>query len=317
MLATVHSASVLGASGFPVSVEVHISAGIPSFSVVGLPDEVCRESRDRVRAAVLSCQEVWPMQRVTVNLAPSHLRKGGAALDLAIAVAVLVAAEAVPAAAADGLAFVGELGLDGAIRKVPGVAPMVAALDRGLAPVVPADNRAEARVATPNEVRSVADLATLLCCLRGEAPWPPNPPDPEPAEPGPRPDLAEVRGQQVARLGLEAAAAGGHHLFLLGPPGAGKTMLAERLPSLLPDLDDDDALAATMVHSAAGVALPPSGLVRQPPFRAPHHTASMVALVGGGSHNLRPGEVSLAHASMSYCLSDALCRLRPSVPCHC
>ena len=311
MLATVQSASILGASGFPVAVEVHVATGLPSFSIVGLPDEVCRESRDRVRAAVMACDVTWPSQKITVNLAPSHQRKAGAALDVALAVGVAVAAEAVPAAAVEGLAFIGELGLDGTVRAVPGVAPMVDALEPGTVPVVATGNVAEALVASRSGVRCVPDLTTLLGCLRGDRPWPELPERPVVAPPGPRPDLAEVRGQHVARLGLEVAAAGNHHLFLLGPPGAGKTMLAERLPSLLPDLTDDEALAATMVHSAAGVPLPAAGLVRQPPFRAPHHTASMVALVGGGTQSLRPGEASLAHCGVL--LMDEMGEFAPRV----
>lgn len=311
MLATVQSASVLGASGFPVSVEIHVGLGMPSFSIVGLPDEVCRESRDRVRAAVMACEIAWPSQKITVNLAPSHQRKAGSALDVALAVGVAVAAEAVPPAALQGLAFIGELGLDGTVRSVPGVAPMVAALEPGTVPVVASGNVAEALVAARSGVRWAPDLTTLLTCLRGDRPWPELPERPAAAPPGARPDLAEVRGQHVARLGLEVAAAGNHHLFLLGPPGAGKTMLAERLPSLLPDLTDDEALQATMVHSAAGVPLPDCGLVRQPPFRAPHHTASMVALVGGGTQSLRPGEASLAHCGVL--LMDEMGEFAPRV----
>ncbi len=300
MLATVPSASVLGASGFAVTVEVHLSDGLPSFSIVGLPDETCRESRDRVRAAVGACELRWPTRRITVNLAPTHVRKGGSALDLAIAVAVLVASDQVPVGSIDGLAFIGELGLDGSLRSVPGVAPMVHALDTLLRPVVPIAGRPEALVAARQPVRTIGHLAALVQCLRGECEWPADPPPAPPADPPPRPDLRDVRGQRVARMAMEVAAAGGHHLFLVGPPGAGKTMLAERLPSILPDLDDEDALAVTMVHSAAGVALPPAGLVRQPPFRAPHHSASMAALVGGGSHTLRPGEASLAHRGVLF-----------------
>lgn len=300
MLAIIRSASLLGAEGFPVRVETHVGHGLPGLTIVGLPDESCRESRDRVRAAIMSSGANWPNQKITVNLAPSSQRKGGSGLDLAMAVGVLVATGAVPAEAVEQLAFVGELGLDGSIRPVAGVAPMVAALGDEADPVVPEASIREARVASTRTVRTVVNLAQLIACLSGDSPWPPPPaePDPPPARPGP--DLAEVRGQRVARLALEAAAAGGHHVFLLGPPGSGKTMLAERLPSLLPDLAHDEALAATMIHSAAGVPLPPEGLVRKPPFRAPHHTASMVSLVGGGSHNLRPGEASLAHCGVLF-----------------
>ncbi len=296
MLAIIPSATLLGAEGRPVSVEVHVANGLPSFNVVGLPDEACRESRDRVRAAILSSGLAWPMKRITVNLAPSGVRKTGAGLDLAMAVGVLVASEAVKADALTDLAFLGELGLDGSIRRVPGVVPLVDALGDRIA-VVPPGCGAEAALVARREVRPVRSLVELLAAVAGEEPWP-EPADDEPVPPrSPEPDLAEVRGHLTARLAVEVAAAGGHHLLLLGPPGAGKTMLAQRLPGLLPALDRATALSTTMIHSAAGLALP-GGLVQRPPLRSPHHTASLVAMVGGGSATMRPGEVSLANGSM-------------------
>ncbi|MFN2607420.1 MAG: YifB family Mg chelatase-like AAA ATPase [Acidimicrobiales bacterium] len=299
MIATIPSATLLGVDGRPVLVEVHVSNGLPCYTVVGLPDAACRESRDRVRAALLSTQLTWPMRRITVNLAPSGVRKGGAGLDLAIAVGLLVAAGELPAEAVAGTAMIGELGLDGSVRRVPGIVPLVDAIPGGVVVVAP-DCAAEAALVGGHQVRVAATLGELVACLRGEQPWP-DPPDPPPAPPAaPPPDLADVRGQQVGRAALEVSAAGGHHLLLCGPPGSGKTMLATRLPGLLPRLDVQQALVATRVHSAAGGPLPPGGLVAEPPFRAPHHGASAVALIGGGTAWMRPGEVSLAHGGVLF-----------------
>ena len=299
MLAAVRSATFLGVEGRPVTVEVHVSHGLPAFQIVGLPDEACRESRDRVRAAVLSSGLPWPSCRMTVNLAPSSQRKGGSGLDLAIAVGLLAANEHVPSEALNGLGFVGELGLDGSLRAVAGVAPMVGALD-GLVPVVPRSSYREARAIATGKVRVATHLREIIDALTGAAPWPDEPDDEPVDDDPPLPDLAEVRGQTFARKALEIAAAGGHHLLLVGPPGAGKTMLAQRLTGLLPPLTPAQALEATMVHSAAGVRLPAFGMIRRAPFRAPHHSSSMVSLVGGGTSNLRPGEISLAHGGVLF-----------------
>jgi magnesium chelatase family protein len=299
MLAAVPSATLLGVDGHPVSVEVHVSAGLPGFTVVGLPDAACREARDRVRAALLSSGHEWPMRRVTVNLAPSGQRKGGSGLDLAIAVALLVADDKVPSLAVEGLAFLGELGLDGSVRAVPGALPLVAALD-GREAVVPVASVVEARLVGRHVVRPVADLRELVAALTGDAPWPDPPGDATPAPAPTVPDLADVRGQPVARRAAELAAAGGHHLLMVGPPGAGKSMLAQRLVGLLPPLPRAEALAVTRVHSSAGERLPPGGLIAHPPFRSPHHSASLVSLVGGGTRWLRPGEISLAHGGVLF-----------------
>jgi magnesium chelatase family protein len=293
VLGIVRSASLLGVDGHAVTVEVHLARGLPSFSMIGLPDTSCREARDRVRAALMTSKLPWPDNRVTVNLAPPTVRKVGSAMDLAIAVAVLVALGEVRQEAVGERAFLGELGLDGQVRPVPGTICLAEPLGR--APLVlPEASATEGRLVGERVVHPVRDLLQVVACLRGEDPWPEAPPVPPAAARALGPDLRDVRGQPVARYALEVAAAGGHHLLLLGPPGAGKTMLASRLPGLLPGLSDDEAVVTTRIHSAAGLPLPPSGLVRTPPFRAPHHGASAVALVGGGSATLRPGEISTA-----------------------
>ena len=295
MIATIPSATLLGVDGRPVAVEVHVSNGLPGYLVVGSPDASCRESRDRVRAALLSSGLAWPLRRITVNLAPSSQRKGGSGLDLPIAIGLLVASGALDAALVEGMAFVGELGLDGSLRRVAGMVPIVDAIDAPTV-VVPASAADEAGLVGRHVVRSAPTLTALLEALRGVEPWPAvdRLPPARPAEPA-TPDLADVRGQRLGRWALEIAAAGGHHLLLIGPPGSGKTMLARRLVGLLPTLERDEALATTRIHSAAGLPLPADGLIRTPPLRAPHHNASLVSLVGGGSAWMRPGEISLAH----------------------
>lgn len=294
MLAKVTSATLVGVEGRRISVEVHVSAGLPAFNIVGLPDVSCRESRDRVRAAIVSSGLAWPRTRVTVNLAPSGLRKGGPGLDLPIAVALLAADGQLGSDAVSGMAFLGELGLDGGVRPVPGVLALVDAIDGG-AVAVPASSVPEADLVGRHDVLPATTLRSVVSAIRGESDWP------KVARRNPAvtewrgPDLADVKGQPVGRLAIEVSAAGGHHLLLTGPPGAGKTMLAERLPGLLPDLAAPAALEVTRIHSAAGLALPQGALIRRPPFRSPHHSASMVAIVGGGTVAMRPGEISCAH----------------------
>lgn len=299
MLATVPSATLLGVDGRPVRVEVHVSSGIPGFSLVGLPDRTCRESRDRVRAALLSSDLKWPSQRVTINLAPPGIRKVGAGLDLAMAVGLLVASEQLEPGVLGGRAFVGELGLDGSVRPVPGALPLIEALE---APeiVIPVASVVEAHLVNRHRIRVVADLSGLVAALTGAEDWPDLPEPVPPAPPPPGPDMAAVRGQPVARYALEVAAAGRHHLLLVGPPGSGKSMLARRLPGLLPDLSQAHALEATRIHSVVGLELPPGGLIRRPPFRRPHHGASAASLVGGGHSVLQPGELSLAHRGVLF-----------------
>jgi magnesium chelatase family protein len=303
VLASVTSATLLGVDGQVVTVEVHVSAGLPAYHVVGLPDTAIRESRERVRAALLSSDLEWPTRRVTVNLAPSGVRKAGAGLDLAAALGVLAATDELPAGALDSVAVLGELGLDGSIRAVPGTLALVAALARAghRRVIVPAPNAAEAGLVPGVEVLAAFTLAELRACVKQENDWPAPPlasratDDPETDEPL---DLAEVRGLAWARRALETAAAGGHHLLLSGPPGAGKTMVARRMSTVLPALTDAEALEVTQIHSVAGRDA--QRLVRTPPFRAPHHTASVAALVGGGSGRPRPGEVTLAHRGVFF-----------------
>jgi magnesium chelatase family protein len=293
VLASISSATVLGVRGCPITVEVYVGDGLPGYHLVGLPDTVCRESRNRIQAAFAACELVWPNRNVTVNLAPASERKSGAGLDLAIAVGVLVATEQLPPGVASRYAFIGELGLDGSLRRVPGVAPMVDTLG-DVDVVVPVPNALEAKVASRGTPRVAPDLRTVVACLGGEQQWDAIPDEPPPHELPGGPDLADVRGQPVARQALEIAAAGGHHMLFVGAPGSGKTMLAQRLPGLLPRLAREQALETTMVHSAAGLPLPPGGLIQAPPFRAPHHTTSVIGICGGGSTSIKPGELSLA-----------------------
>ncbi|MEN3305630.1 MAG: magnesium chelatase family protein [Micromonosporaceae bacterium] len=290
-----------GLAGQLVEVEADLAAGLPGLALTGLPDAALNEARNRVRAALVNSGESWPNRRITVNLLPATLPKHGSVFDLAIAVTVLAGAGELPLAPLQGVVLLGELGLDGTVRPVRGVLPSVlAAVRAGIRRVVvPLANAREAALVPDVTVRATDTLRLLIDFVRGCAPLldPPAAADPAPPD---GPDLSEVVGQELGRRGLELAAAGGHHLFLVGPPGAGKTMLAQRLPSVLPPLSDEEALEVTAVHSVAGALPPRTGMLHRPPFQAPHHTASLPALVGGGTGLARPGAVSLAHRGVLF-----------------
>ncbi|MFE2181689.1 YifB family Mg chelatase-like AAA ATPase [Streptomyces sp. NPDC059455] len=320
------SVALVGVEGVVVEVQADLEPGVAAFTLVGLPDKSLVESRDRVRAAVVNSGGEWPQRKLTVGLSPASVPKGGSGFDLAVACAVLGAAERVDPREIADLMMIGELGLDGRVRPVRGVLPAVlAASEAGYRQVVvPEQTAAEAALVPGVSVLGVRSLRQLIAVLTDE----PVPEEEEPQElgrPDPmlagltvpgagmgtsvaavpgagagRPDLAEVAGQRAARTALEVAAAGGHHLFLNGPPGAGKTMLAERLPGLLPPLTQQEALEVTAVHSVAGVLPPGQPLVETPPYCAPHHSATMAALVGGGNGLPRPGAVSLAHRGLLF-----------------
>lgn len=302
-LARVRAVALTGLDGQLVEVEVDISAGLPGTLFTGRADASVVESRDRLRAAAHNSGLDWPDRKITVALLPADVRKVGSRFDLAIAMAVLAAAGQVPGEAVAGAVWIGEIGLDGALRPVRGVLPSVLAVHKqGIRRVVVARaNAAEAALVTDVDVRAADTLAQVVAWLTGDGPAL------ERAEPAaaslgdpPAGDLADVAGQFSAKRALEIAAAGGHHLYLVGTPGAGKTMLAERLPGLLPPLTDAESLEVTAVHSIAGLLTEQVGLVRRPPMQAPHHTASVAALVGGGSFLARPGAISLAHRGVLF-----------------
>lgn len=316
-IARARCVALIGVEGFDVHVECHISSGLPAFHIVGLPDTTLREARDRIRAAVDNSDVAWPNRRITVSLSPAGLPKAGSVFDLSIAVSVLAASGAVPAAAVADQVFLGELGLDGRVRAVPGVLPAVlASVSAGRQSIVVARSAAaEAAMVPGARITAVGSLGELLGLLRGDVPAEAaaaptsGGADDAPAEDAPAGDradrragldMADVIGQPVARHAAEIAAAGGHHMWLLGAPGTGKTMLAERLPSLLPRLEVTEALEVSAIRSVAGLLSDGGSLVRDPPFCDPHHTATRAAIVGGGSSVLRPGAASLAHRGVLF-----------------